>query len=187
LFVELASLLGLVDLVAAGDALVRKHLVSPEDLRQYCDAQDAPYVARARRAASFVRAGVDSPRESAVRMLMVLAGLPEPEINIAIRDDEGNILRRYDTGFREQRLLIEYDGRQHAEDTRQWQRDLQRREELDRAGWRILIVTSTDLDRQPGATLARISEAMRGCGVPKTPARLRREWRRHFPTDERRP
>lgn len=181
LFVELASLLSLVNVVTAGDALVRRHGVSIDELQRYRDAATGPHAARARRAAGFVRAEVDSPRESWLRMLIVLAGLPEPEVNIIIRNERGEVLRRYDTGFRNQKLIVEYDGRQHAESTKQWHTDIERREELDRRNWRIITVTDDDLTHGPAQTLDRVAEAMRLCGVPGVPTRLKKEWRRHFP------
>lgn len=39
--------------------------------------------------------------------------------------------RRYDLAYEHLRLIIEYDGRKHAEDARQWLTDIFRREELD--------------------------------------------------------
>ena len=181
LFAELSGLLPLVNLVAAGDALVRRHGVGVAKLRRFCDLLDGRHVVIARRAAGFVRAEVDSPRESWVRMLIVLAGLPEPEVNIIIRNERGEVLRRYDTGFRDHKLIVEYDGRQHAESTKQWHIDIGRREELDRRGWRIITVTDADLKHEPEQTLLRVADAMRVCGVPGVPARPKKEWRRHIP------
>ena len=49
---------------------------------------------------------------------------------------------RFDLCYPSLKLIIEYDGRRHAEDSDQWLHDLKRREALDRMGWRILVVTS---------------------------------------------
>lgn len=133
----------------------------------------------ARRAAALVRSGVDSPQESKVRLLVVLAGLPEPTVNIEFRDDEGNILRRLDMGYHEPRVAIEYDGRQHAENDQQWQSDIDRREEFDDLEWRFVIVRSPGLFTHPDQTLARIVKVLSKKGM-----RVRissNEWRRHFP------
>jgi very-short-patch-repair endonuclease len=53
------------------------------------------------------------------------------------------------------RLIIEYDGRQHAEDSRQWLADIFRREELDQMRWRLVSVTSEGIYRDPLRTLER--------------------------------
>ena len=42
-------------------------------------------------------------------------------------------------------IIVEYDGRKHAEDDEQWQSDIYRREELDRRGWRLVIITATGI------------------------------------------
>jgi hypothetical protein len=68
----------------------------------------------ARRAASLAREGVDSPQETRLRLLLVLAGLPEPHVNLIIRGRDGSWRRRYDLAYEQLRLIIEYDGRQHA-------------------------------------------------------------------------
>jgi hypothetical protein len=88
------------------------------------------------------REGVDSPQETRLRLLLVLGGLPEPRVNLIIRGRDGSWRRRYDLAYEHLRLIIEYDGRKHAEDSRQWLTDIFRREELDQMRWRLVIVTS---------------------------------------------
>lgn len=117
--------------------------------------------------------------ETRSRLLVVLAGLPEPEVNVCLHDDAGEVRRRLDLAYRRYRLAIEYDGRQHAESQRQWESDVARREELDSEDWRIITLLAKDIYKQPAATLERVVRAMRkvGMAVPR-PAD---EWRRHFP------
>jgi hypothetical protein len=54
------------------------------------------------------RSGVDSPQETRLRLLLVLAGLPEPSVNLIIRQPDGSWRRRYDMAYEEFRLIIEY-------------------------------------------------------------------------------
>jgi hypothetical protein len=61
MFIQLASLLSLVDLVVVGDALVRRNAFSPEELAQACRESHDSHAATALRAAELVRAEVDSP------------------------------------------------------------------------------------------------------------------------------
>ena len=56
----------------------------------------------------------------------------------------------------EGKVLLEYDGRRHAEDDGQWGHDIRRREELDRLGWRLVIVRGADIYRHPDKTLLRV-------------------------------
>ena len=63
-------------------------------------------------------------------------------MNLTMRGRDGGWRRRYDLAYEHLRLIIEYDGRKHAEDARQWLTDIFRREELDQMRWRLVIVTS---------------------------------------------
>ncbi|MEQ4548872.1 DUF559 domain-containing protein [Nocardioides kribbensis] len=180
-FIQLAGSLALVDLVVLGDALVARRGVTAAQLRAACDRSTEYYAAAAREAAAYVRDGVDSPQETRTRLLIVLAGLPEPTVNVVLRHDDGSWWRRFDLCYELVRLVIEYDGRQHADDARQWQSDLVRREELDDAGYRILVVTASGLFAEPGRTLERIRRQLVERGWPDVPP-LDETWKRHFPT-----
>lgn len=142
MFVELAGLLTLVDLVVVGDNLVRRGFVTPEGLVEFCRNSGHRSAGAASRAAAHVRDRVDSPMETRLRMLLVLAGLPEPEVNLTIHDVSGAPLRRYDLSYPSIKVIVEYDGRQHVEREDNWESDLDRREDIDDEGWRILVVTS---------------------------------------------
>jgi len=179
LFVELATMLSLIDLVVAGDHMVAKGLISLADLRAHCASVRGPGAAQARAAVAFVRERVDSPMESRLRMLVVLAGLPEPEVN-PVMDVVGRV-RRYDLVWRAARLIVEYDGRHHVERVEQWESDLDRREEVDENGWRIVVVTAKGIYRRPDITLAKIQRLLIGRGQPGVPRRLADRWQDHFP------
>lgn len=178
-FIELAGSLPLVDLVVVGDAIVRIHKIGPARLLRACRQSTDYYARAAAHAATYVRKGVDSPMETRLRMLIVLAGLPEPMVNVQERDENNVITRRYDLCYPKLKLVIEYDGRQHAEDTRQWQRDLERREELDDEETRILVVTSKGIYREPGRTLQRVRGQLIKRGMADVPE-IDPAWRDHF-------
>lgn len=178
-FVELASLLSLVDLVVVGDAVLRRKLTTVEKLRRFCLESKLPGAAQARAAVAFVRERVDSPMETRLRMLIVLAGLPEPVVNMTVADGAG--VRRYDLCWPDCRLIVEYDGRQHAEDADQWASDVDRREAIDDTGWRILIVTAKGIYTHPERTLENIARVLRARGHGGVPSRLADAWRPHFP------
>lgn len=185
MFVQLASLLSLVDLVVVGDAMLRVFDIRATRLVQECEASNGRSACAARKAAAFVRDEVDSPMETRLRMLIVLAGLPEPVVNHKIRDEHGNVVIRLDLSYPDLKLIIEYDGRQHAEDTGQWNRDLERREIFDDTQWRILVVTAKGIYREPTRTLARIRRALVNRGCPAVPRQLCEDWRCYFPDRER--
>lgn len=177
---DLATELSLVDLVVFGDSLVKAKRTTVARLGDAAARWSGPGAVLARRAASFVRKGVDSPMESRLRMLIVLAGLPEPQVNLILHNSSGDWVMRFDLSYPELKLIIEYDGRQHAEDTKQWGRDVDRREVLDRAHWRLVVVRADGIYVDPQRTLIRIVDAIRDCGG-SVPTRLKNEWRQHFP------
>lgn len=180
-FVELATLIHLVDLVVVGDHLVRRHHVAPAELVDFCTESRHAGAARALEAARFVRNGVDSPMETRSRMLIVLAGLPEPDVNPTILAEDGFTVRKYDLCYWKSRTLIEYDGRQHVERVQQWEEDVDRRAGVEDDAWRMIILISRHIYRTPGNTLARIHRVLLERGEPGVPARLSDRWRRYFP------
>ena len=179
-FCELAAAgVGLVDLVVAGDAMVKKGLATLESLTQSVDGMCGAGVRVARRAVGYVRVGVDSAMESRLRMLLVLAGFPEPEVNVILRDLSGDWSRRFDLCYLALKLIIEYDGEQHA-DLDHRDSDIHRREELERLGYTVVQVTSRGIHSDPARTLRRVADALRDAGG-HAPGRWRPEWRQHFP------
>ncbi len=178
-FTDIAADLGLVDLVVLGDSLVKAKRTTPERLRKAADRAGGRHAATLRRAAGLVRVGVDSPMETRLRLLLVLAGLPEPVVNHVEYDEDGRWSRRFDLAYPEHRLAIEYDGRQHAETQEQWEHDVDRREGLDADRWRLVVVLAKGIYREPEHTLERVVAAMRDVGAPGRVATD--EWRLHFP------
>jgi hypothetical protein len=179
-FIDLANSLNLVELVVLGDSLLRSGATTLDRLRTAVAAWRGRGARRARRGIRYVREGVDSAMESRLRMLLILAGLPEPAVNHMVYTKDGRWFHRYDLCYEGIRLIIEYDGRQHAENSEQWQRDLKRREWLDRNGWRIIVVTSAGIYRHPWETLETVRDALKQLGV-RVPARVRPDWQRYFP------
>jgi len=180
-FIDVATEITIVDLVVLGDSLVKAKRTTTGELMEAAQAWKGKGGRPARRAACLVRAGVDSPMETRLRMLMVLAGLPEPVVNYIQYDAMGTWAKRFDLSYPDLLLIIEYDGRQHAEDDRQWGRDIDRREELDADGWRVIVVRSKGIYVEPHRTLERIVDAMRARGARGLPRTLPREWERSFP------
>ncbi|KRA29674.1 MULTISPECIES: DUF559 domain-containing protein [unclassified Nocardioides] len=179
-FVELAQKLPLVDLVVVGDAMVRR-MIGLDELRRHCADASGPGAAQARAALAFVRSRVDSPMETRLRMLIVLAGLPEPQVNLTVGDPLTMARRKYDLSWPEVRLVVEYDGRQHVDRVDQWESDLERREAIDDDGWRIIVVVARGIYARPDQTLSRIHRLLVERGHPDVPRRMSEAWRAHFP------
>lgn len=178
LFTEMATLLNLVDLVVLGDDMVRRKLVTPEDLVRAAGEYAGNHARKARRAAGLVLDEVDSPMETRLRMLIVLAGLPEPKVNHKIYENR-RLLYRFDLSYPELQLAVEYDGRQHRDDDDQWDDDIDRDDWLDHHDWMIVKVFSRGVYREPAKTIDRVRRSILARGG-RVPRRLSEEWREYF-------
>ncbi|WIB00713.1 DUF559 domain-containing protein [Curtobacterium sp. MCBA15_012] len=163
-WVECGALLGLDDLVALGDAVVtsRTCATSVEDLRAALAARGpcrgAPTL---RRALELVRVGAGSPQETNARLGIVRAGLPEPELQVEITDAAGRFVGRVDFAYRQQRIVIEYEGDHHRTDQQQWEHDLRRHRAFAALGWSVLRWTRQDVTTNRGAALAELAALLR--------------------------
>jgi hypothetical protein len=177
-FLQMAGHLGLVDLVVLGDAIVRIHRISPARLLEAAQRSTDYYAAAATRAARYVRKGVHSPMETRLRMLIVLAGLPEPVVNLVLVHEDGSWRRRFDLCYPRIKLVVEYNGRQHRKEP-QRSKDRTRTEELEPEGYKILAFEAEDIFATPEATLQKVRRhlILRGWGaVPQ----INDKWRRDF-------
>ena len=180
-FLDLAAAgIDLVALVVLGDTLVRACKTSARELVDAANRWRGRGAKQARRAVRYVRDGVDSVMESRLRMLLVLAGLPAAQVNFIVRHPDGSWRMRFDLCYPALKLIIEYDGRQHAMNTAQWQRDLKRREELDALGWRLIVVTAEDLYDAPEQVLVRVRAALIERGATGIRRQFKTEWLRYF-------
>jgi hypothetical protein len=136
-----ASTLNLLDLVTAGDWLIRRRRTTLARLQSAVQGYSGRGVVLARAAVKLVRERVDSPRVTWSRLCLILAGLPMPECNLLIGDDQGPI-GRVDLVYLGYRLIIEYEGDQHRTDRNQWNRDIHRQECFAREHWTLMRITS---------------------------------------------
>ena len=75
---------------------------------------------------------------------MLTFGIPRPEVNIDIYNEDGGWIARVDMAWPEYRVILEYDGREfhgpaHAE------HDHARRRRLADAGWTVIVLRAEDL------------------------------------------
>ena len=173
-FAVAARRLNLLDLVTAGDWLVRRERTTAARLIAYLRGYRGPRVALARRSAALVRDRVDSPRETKLRLCLVLAGLPEPECNPTLGTKDYPI-GRVDLLLEAYKLILEYEGDQHRTDKRQWNTDIYRAEEFSAEGYRVLRVTADHL-RRPRALVLRVHAALVKGGYTGPPPAFSEEW-----------
>jgi hypothetical protein len=168
---SLGPLLSAYDLVAAGDALVcirqssggngraAKPLATLEQLRAAIDAGQRPGVGALRDAFGRIRTGSWSRMETWVRLILVDAGLPEPELNVDAYDNAGRFLGCIDLAYPDLKIAIEYEGAHHWMSAEQFQRDLDRLDRLVENGWRIVRLTKKHVFNEPAEVVRRVAVA----------------------------
>lgn len=101
-------------------------------------------IRNAGRALALVDGGAQSPKETWLRLLLIEAGLPVPQTQIAVRDEHGLVVAYLDMGWPDLMVAVEYDGEQHRTDRRQYTWDLRRLEMLESLGWIVVRVVAGD-------------------------------------------
>ena len=119
---------------------------------------------RLRRTLTMVDGGAESPYESATRLVLLGAGLPAPDTQIAICDPWGRAFARLDMGWPRWKVAVEYDGAQHWTDGRQRAWDIERTLLLEEAGWVIIRVSADLLRRRPDVIVDRADSAVKARG-----------------------
>lgn len=142
-WLQCATLLSADDLIIMGDGLLRrfKPWASMAGLAEaVSQAAGCRGAAILREALASIRPGTDSARETMLRLIVVRAGFPEPEVNGPIVNRYGATIAHGDLVFREKKVILEYEGRHHADDERQFSIDIARLDELMEEGWRVIRV-----------------------------------------------
>ncbi|UNK71405.1 DUF559 domain-containing protein [Microbacterium sp. H1-D42] len=100
-------------------------------------------------ALALARDGVESPKETETRLLLVHRGMPEPVVQHDVFDGR-RCVARVDLAYPELKIAIEYEGDGHRTSKEQWRRDIQRQRELEARGWIVIRLTQDDLDDADG-------------------------------------
>jgi very-short-patch-repair endonuclease len=122
---DLERRLPLIEAVVLADEALHKRLLRLDQLRG--------------RVAELAEPATESQMESRLRMILVLAGLPRPRVQVSLGDP---FIARVDLYYPDNRLVIEYDGATHRESL---VADNRRQNRLINAGFRILRFTASDL------------------------------------------
>ncbi len=150
-------------LVAVGDALFRAGRLDAVSLTERLSrAHGTRGVVLARRLAPLLTPLAASRPESLVRFWLVDAGLPEPEPQVPVFDGLGRVVAHGDLGYREWKVLVEYEGRQHS-DPEQFGRDIERYSLMAAGGWLVVRLGRAQLRR--GVVVHRVGGALRSRGA----------------------
>jgi hypothetical protein len=148
---DLGTLLNEESLVAAGDNTMwfrrgddtRLVLADLRDAaRSYSGRRGRPTIATS---LPLLSDRADSRAESLVRVRMVGAGLPTPEVNLELFDSGGRFLAMPDLSYPGYALTFDYEGDHHRTESTQWEKDIARVPRLEAAGWHHTRLSRADL------------------------------------------
>lgn len=179
--VDIATKVSLVDLVTAAEWMIHRRLTTLESVAAYAVDRHLDGVRKLRSVLGLLRDNVESPRETVLRLMIVFARLPEPRCNVEIFGSLGRFLARGDLVYVELKIVVEYDGWYHERDASQRRYDIRRRESIEAEGWRVIIVTSDDMDT-PRQLVNRIHAALVERGWIGRPPQFSTTWSTWFPT-----
>jgi len=143
---EIAEARSPIEPVVVFDMALRAALVTPHQLAALAaDRAGLKYAKRLRRLVDLADHRSESPMESRLRTILVLSGVPRPELQVDLFDQLGNHLGRADLYYPDQRLVIEFDGATHRHSLVE---DNRRQNRILAAGYRLLRFTAADLRNQ---------------------------------------
>jgi hypothetical protein len=146
--------------VVTADLFLHARRVTVAELRAYvAEHPGSKGILQLRRVVDLAEPKSESPMETRLRMLLMLAGLPRPEAQVSIYDDEGSFLGRPDLLYRHQHLAIEYDGGNHRD---RMVDDNRRQNRLVGAGFRLLRFTAADVYGTPEIVAMQVRQAVPG-------------------------
>ena len=165
-WVQLAPILSVDEVIYIADALVRRKRPF-SDLAGLVAVADAAAGRPGRRKLALslpeVREGVDSPKETQARLIIVRSGLPEPVIGYEVHDDDGFFVGTPDLAYVTERIALDYEGDGHRSNTRVFRDDVERKELFADARWRYIRLTEDHVS-QPHRLVARVARALRDQG-----------------------
>lgn len=158
-WLDLAPALSLEQLVILGDAITQDFPEHGPRLRAVMNASPgARGVRRAREALELVRGGMRSPQETLWRLRFRAAGFAEPELNGDVHDASGKWLGMADFVWRDEHVIVEYDGDYHFT-VDQRRHDQARRRAMRDAGWPVIEINGAD-NHDPAPAMRTIGRAL---------------------------
>jgi len=155
---DVARRLSVIEATAVFDMALHRRQVTAGQLRQWI-ASHAGYrgIGNLRQAIELAEPATESPMETRLRLLLVLAGLPKPKVQVSLRDENGIFIARPDLYYPTKRLAIEYDGASHRTSIAA---DNRRQNRLLEAGHRLLRFSASDVLQTPMAVVGLVRRAL---------------------------
>lgn len=155
---DLGRGLPLVEAVVVLDMALKRRLVANTELSDWTRAHSGYHgIRQLRRALDLAEPATESPMETRLRLLLVLSGLPRPQVQASLFDNDGGFIARADLYYASRCLAVEYDGINHRSNLAA---DNRRQNRLLEAGYRLLRFTAGDILRTPAAVVGQVERAL---------------------------
>lgn len=150
-FADVAREESLIEAVVVGDAVLRSGAATAEQLQLAVDrSAGLRGVVRARAVLPHLEPRTESPMESRFRMRLVLGGVPRPQAQFDVYDDDGHVGR---TDFHLRGVVLEYDGRAERLKKDVFVRERRRQTGIAETGLELRRFTSDDVFVRPAAAV----------------------------------
>ena len=169
-FLQLAAIVPLDELVVAGDYLIHDPpVLDPRDIRPHATLDElyrrtGMYNGRGRvraaEALALMRVGTESRMETLLRLILRRAGLPEPTVNLTLTGIRRRWRHRADLVYVERGVIVEYDGDHHRTNARQCEEDMRRFDDFVHDGWQLVRVRKYGVLTNPSDTVDRVRSAL---------------------------
>lgn len=136
--------------IKAVDAVLNVTRIPVADALGFCDRYPRKRgVGRAREVLALADAGADSPQETALRLVLVRAGIPGVRTQVPVWDSGGRLLFTADVAVEAARVALMYDRGHHL---RREQRDYDvlARRRAEEGGWTVIWVVAAMISRPEG-------------------------------------
>ncbi len=168
--------LSLPDLVALGDAVIRRPripgtqrlerapLATLADLEAVITAMRRRGNAALRQALPLLVTGSASAPESHLRLKLHEWGLPQPELDVDVYNAAGRLLGASELAYPQYKIALEYEGSHHRVHAAQWNRDIDKYHAYESAGWRAIRITGSLQYGRALVLRSRVESALRDRG-----------------------
>lgn len=165
--VDLARELPFREAVVLADSALRKQLTSRAELQAVLnECRSWPGIREASRVVAFSDGRSEAVSESVARVVFAELGLPAPEPQVVIEDRAG-VIGRVDFLFKEQRTIVEIDGKvKYRGDPDARFKEQKREELLEAAGFEVVRLTWDEIAYKPVVVLRKIERTFARAATP---------------------
>jgi len=185
-FIQYCATATVLEAIVAGDWLLGHRHIAVAEVAELAARDDwRPGARQARKVLVDLTSRSRSPKESEMRAVLSFSGLPTPDVNADV-EYNGRRIAIVDFLYMWWRLVLEYEGRQHALDADQFRHDIARYARLREAGFEYVQVTNEML-RQPRALVLQIHQTLVRRGYSGPAPSFGRRWNSLFEPIRARP